>query len=134
VRRLFPNVREAEESYYQQTRIFPIMHLVVLRREVYQRNRWLARSLAKAFGVARDLAFAGIDETASMPSVLPWMYDEVGRVRALMGEDYWSYGLNDANEAALSTFLRYAREQGLATDEIEPKDLFAPETLPALTI
>jgi len=51
-----------------------------------------------------------------------------------MGEDYWSYGLNDANELALRTFLRYSREQGLAAGEIEPRDLFAPETLASLTI
>jgi 4,5-dihydroxyphthalate decarboxylase len=134
VRRLFPKVREVEESYYQQTRIFPIMHIIAIRREVYQRNRWLARSLAKAFAEARDLAFRGLDETASLPLVLPWAYEEIGRVQALMGEDYWSYGLNDVNELALSTFLRYAREQGLAEDEIKPRDLFAPETLPSLTI
>ena len=134
VRRLFPNVREVEESYYRQTRIFPIMHVIAIRREVYQRNRWLARSLAKAFVQARDLAFQGLDETAALPLVLPWAYDEIGRVQDLMGEDYWSYGLNDANKLTLSTFLRYAREQGLAKPEIEPRDLFAPETLPTLTI
>src|ERR1035441_1664129 len=134
VRRLFPDVREVEENYYRLTQIFPIMHVIVIRREVYQRNRWLASSLAKAFAQARDLAFRGLDETASLPFVLPWVYDEIGRVQALMGEDYWSYGLNDANVLALTTFLRYAREQGLARDEIEPRDLFAPETLASLTI
>jgi 4,5-dihydroxyphthalate decarboxylase len=127
-------VRQVEESYFQRTRIFPIMHVVAIRREVYQRSRWLASSLAKAFGQARDLAFRGLDETASLPFVLPWVYDEIDRVQALMGADYWSYGLNDANELALSTFLRYAREQGLAKADIEPRDLFAPETLAELTI
>jgi 4,5-dihydroxyphthalate decarboxylase len=134
VRRLFRNVREVEESYYLQTRIFPIMHVIAIRREVYQRNRWLARSLVKAFSEARDLAFHGLDETAALPLVLPWAYDEIGRVQELMGADYWSYGLNDANELTLRTFLRYAREQGLADPEIEPRDLFAPETLSSLTI
>jgi 4,5-dihydroxyphthalate decarboxylase len=129
VRRLFPNVREVEESYYRRTGIFPIMHVIAIRREVYQRNRWLARSLVKAFTQARDLAFAGLDETAALPLVLPWAYEEIGRVQDLMGADYWSYGLDDANERTLSTFLRYAREQGLAHPEIEPRDLFAPETL-----
>ncbi|HUZ39683.1 MAG TPA: hypothetical protein VMV17_25455 [Streptosporangiaceae bacterium] len=134
VRRLFPDVREAEESYYQQTAIFPIMHVVAIRREVYQRNRWLASSLVKAFEQARDIAFQGLDETAALPLVLPWVYTEIGRVQALMGEDYWSYGLTRANEHVLSTFLRYAREQGLAKNDIEPKDLFAPETLDTLSI
>jgi 4,5-dihydroxyphthalate decarboxylase len=134
VRRLFPDVREVEENYYRLTQIFPIMHVVVIRREVYQRNRWLASSLAKAFAQSRDLAFQGLGETAALPFVLPWVYDEIGRVQALMGEDYWSYGLNDANVLALRTFLRYSREQGLAAGEIEPRDLFAPETLASLTI
>jgi 4,5-dihydroxyphthalate decarboxylase len=134
VRRLFPDARAAEESYYRQTRIFPIMHVVVIRREVYQRSRWLASSLVKAFTQARDLAFSGLDETAAPPSVLPWTYQEIGRVRALMGDDYWSYGLNPANRTVLSTFLRYAHEQGLAGDGIEPEDLFAPETRDTLAI
>jgi 4,5-dihydroxyphthalate decarboxylase len=134
VRRLFPDARAAEESYYRQTQIFPIMHVVAIRREVYQRSRWLARSLVKAFAQARDLAFSGLDETASLPYVLPWVYQEIGRVRALMGDNYWSYGLTTANRIVLGTFLRYAREQGLAKDDIEPGDLFAPETRDALAI
>jgi len=134
VRRLFPDARAAEESYYRQTRIFPIMHVVVIRREVYQRSRWLASSLVKAFTQARDLAFSGLDETAALPYVLPWVYQEIGRVRALMGGDYWSYGLGPANRTVLGTFLRYAREQGLAPDGIEPPDLFAPETRDELAI
>jgi 4,5-dihydroxyphthalate decarboxylase len=134
VRRLFPDARAAEESYYRQTQIFPIMHVVAIRREVYQRSRWLARSLVKAFAQARDLAFSGLDETASLPYVLPWVYQEIGRVRALMGDRYWSYGLNTANRLVLSTFLRYAREQGLAKDDIDPGDLFVPETRDALAI
>ena len=101
---------------------------------MYQRSRWLASSLVKAFTQARDLAFSGLDETASLPYVLPWVYQEIGRARALMGGDYWSYGLNPANRMVLSTFLRYAREQALAHDGIEPGDLFAPETRDALAI
>ena len=98
------------------------------------RSRWLASSLVKAFAQARDLAFSGLDETAALPYVLPWVYQEIGRVRALMGDDYWSYGLTPANLTVLSTFLRYAREQGLADDGIEPEDLFAPETRDELAI
>jgi 4,5-dihydroxyphthalate decarboxylase len=134
VQRLFGDVRAAEEDYYRQTQIFPIMHVVAIRREVYQRSRWLASSLVKAFRQARDLAFAGLDETAALPFVLPWVYEEYARTRALMGDDYWSYGLTRANEHTLSTFLRYSREQGLATDGAGPRDLFAPETLDALAI
>jgi 4,5-dihydroxyphthalate decarboxylase len=134
VRRLFPDARAAEESYYRRTRIFPIMHVVAIRREVYERSRWLASSLVKAFTHARDLAFSGLGETAALPYVLPWVHEEIGRVRALMGDDYWSYGLNPANRTVLSTFLRYAREQGLARGGIDPVDLFVPETRDGLVI
>jgi len=134
VRRLFPDVRAAEESYYRRTRIFPIMHVVAIRREVYERSRWLASSLVKAFAHARDLAFSGLGETAALPYVLPWVYEEIGRVQALMGDNYWSYGLNPANRKVLSTFLRYAREQGLAQDGTGPEDLFARETREELAI
>ncbi len=134
VQRLFPATREAEEEYFARTGIFPVMHVVAIRREVYRRNRWLANSLVKAFTQARDIAFAGLSETAALPYVLPWVYEEIGRVQALMGPDYWSYGLTSANQLTLATFPRYAREQGLAAGGIEPGDLFAPETLDVLAI
>lgn len=134
VRRLFQDVREAEEKYFAQTGIFPIMHVVAMRRDIYLRNRWLAQSLVKAFTQARDLAVEGLDETAALPLVLPWVYEDIARVRAVMGTDFWSYGLNSANELTLRTFLSYAREQGLATKALEPADLFATETLETVLI
>lgn len=134
VKRLFPKAREAEEEYFSRTGIFPIMHVVAIRRDVYRRNRWLANSLVKAFTQARDMALRGLDETAALPYILPWVYEEIGRVQALMGRDYWSYSLTGANRLTLATFLRYAREQGIAADGIEPADLFAPETLDVLAI
>src|SRR5215831_9095554 len=83
----------------------------------------------------RALADARVTvEGAALPYVLPWVYQEIGRVRALMGSSYWSYGLGPANLKVLSTFLRYAREQGLADGGIEPGDLFAPETRDELAI
>ena len=132
VQRLFPKTREAEEEYFSRTGIFPIMHVVAIRRELYHRNRWLANSLVKAFTQARDIAFRGLDETAALPYVLPRVYEEIGRVQALMVRDYWSYALTSAHHLALATFLRYAREQGLAAGGIEPADLFAPEPLVVL--
>ena len=134
VARLFADARAAEEAYFAVTGIFPIMHVLALRREVYEANRWLAASLVKAFTRARDLAMAGLEETAAYPLVLPWAYEDVARIRATMGDDYWSYGLDAANETALRTFLRYSREQGLAKEDWAPRDLFAPETLERATI
>jgi 4,5-dihydroxyphthalate decarboxylase len=128
VARLFPDAGAEERRYYQQTGIFPVMHVVVLRRDLYDRHRWLARSVLKAFEQARRQALDGLDETAALRYLLPWLHEEVERTRTILGPDYWSYGLA-ANDAPLRTFLRYAREQGLIRTAFEPADLFAPETL-----
>jgi 4,5-dihydroxyphthalate decarboxylase len=128
VRRLFDPAGPAEEAYFGRTGIFPIMHVVVLRRDVYERNRWLARSLFDAFSEAKALCEEGIDETAAARYMLPWLHDEVARTRAVLGNDYWSYGL-ERNVEVLRTFLRYSYDQGLAARPLEPEELFAPETL-----
>jgi 4,5-dihydroxyphthalate decarboxylase len=129
VRRLFDDVRTAEGAYYDRTGIFPIMHVVAVRRELYEQHRWVARSLYKAFVAAKDLALDRLSETAASAISLPWAYDEAAAVRRRMGEDFWSYGLGDENERALGTFLRYAAEQGIAKEALTPSELFAPETL-----
>jgi 4,5-dihydroxyphthalate decarboxylase len=128
VRRLFDPSGPAEEQYFRRTGIFPIMHTVVLRRDVYDRNRWLARSLFEAFGQAKTLCEEGIDETAAARYMLPWLHDEVARTRSILGADYWPYGL-PRNADTLRTFLRYSYDQGLAARRLEPEELFAPETL-----
>jgi len=134
VRRLFPDVRAVEERYFELTGIFPIMHVVVVRHEVYQAHRWVAGSLLKAFTQSRDLALADLDETATLPLILPWIYEDIARVRSVMGSAFWSYGMNPGNELSLRTFLRYSAEQGLASRQLEPADLFAPETLDTVVV
>jgi len=127
VRRLFADPRAEEERYFAATGIFPIMHVVALRRDVYERRPWLAQSLYKAFEQARAITAARMRETAAARYMLPWLYADVERTQALMGADFWPYGLA-ANEGTLHTFLRYSHEQHLASTLMEPADLFAPET------
>jgi 4,5-dihydroxyphthalate decarboxylase len=126
-RRLFADPRAEEERYFAATGIFPVMHVIVLRRDVYAARPWLARSLFKAFEQARRDAAVRLAETAASRYMLPWLYAEAERTVRTMGEDFWSYGLA-GNEAGLRTFLRYSHEQGLAGRMLEPSDLFAPET------
>ncbi|MFI8308309.1 ABC transporter substrate-binding protein [Streptomyces sp. NPDC085927] len=128
VRRLFDPAGPAEAAYFRRTGIFPIMHVVVLRREVYERHRWLARSLYDAFAEAKRLCEENFAETAALRYMLPWLLDEVDRTRSILGDDFWPYGL-EANREALRTFLRYSYDQGLAARPLEPEELFAPETL-----
>jgi 4,5-dihydroxyphthalate decarboxylase len=133
VRRLFADPRGEEERYFTTTGIFPIMHVVALRRDLYERQPWLAESLYKAFDQARAATAARMRETAAPLSMLPWLYADIERTQALMGPDFWPYGLA-ANEITLRTFLRYSHEQHLASTLMEPADLFAPETCEAHVI
>jgi 4,5-dihydroxyphthalate decarboxylase len=128
VRRLFPDTREAERAYFRRTSIFPIMHTLVIRREVYRRNRWIARSLFDAFVRAKELAYAELHELTALKGMLPWSVQEADETVDLMGADFWPYGI-EANRETLATFLRYSHQQGLAKRLLTPEELFAPETL-----
>ncbi len=127
VGRLFEDFRAEEEQYFSKTGIFPIMHVIVLDRRVYEKFPWVAQSLYKAFTAAQQETYHDLYETAALKCMLPWLTDHVEKTRKLMGHDFWPYGL-DANRKTLSTFLRYSYEQGLAKRRLQPEDLFAPET------
>jgi len=133
VKRLFPNYVEVEKAYYRRTRIFPVMHTVVIRRDVYARNPWVAQSLCKAFTEAKAKAYALYDQTAALPAMVPWLVADLEEARREMGEDWWPYGLA-ANRKVLETFLRYHHEQGLSKRRFQPEELFARETLESFKI
>jgi 4,5-dihydroxyphthalate decarboxylase len=128
VKRLFPDYVEREKDFYRRTRIFPIMHTVVIKREVYDANPWIAQALYKAFSVAKEKAMAGLRETHVLASMLPWQVSHVEEARSLIGDDWWPYGL-EANRHVLETFLRYHHEQGLSKRRFAPEEIFARETL-----
>ncbi|MEF2975943.1 hypothetical protein [Subtercola sp. YIM 133946] len=133
VGRLFEDLPATEAEYFRQTRIFPVMHVVALRRDVYDRNRWMARSLFDAFEEARRLTMNAIDETAALRYMLPWLQSEVERTRTVMGADYWRYGVSP-DDPTLATFLRYSHDQGLAHRLWSPDEIFAKETLDAVIV
>jgi 4,5-dihydroxyphthalate decarboxylase len=133
VKRLFPNYVEVEKEYYRRTRIFPIMHTVVIRRDVYARFAWVAQSLYKAFAAAKEKAYALYAQTAALPAMLPWLVAQIEETRREMGEDWWPYGL-EPNRHVLETFLRYHHEQGLSKRRFAPEELFARETLESFKV
>ena len=133
VRRLFDDYVRVEQQYFRDTGIFPIMHTVVIRRDVYEKNRWIAQSLYKAFAEAQRRAYDDLYVTAALKAMLPWLTAHVEEARALMGEDFWPYGFA-GNRDTLATFLRYHHEQGLSKRLLSPEELFAPETLEAFRI
>jgi 4,5-dihydroxyphthalate decarboxylase len=128
VKRLFPDYMDVEKRYFRKTRIFPIMHTVVIRRDVYAKNPWVAQSLYKAFAAAKAKAFEMYQQTAALPAMLPWLVAHVEETRREMGEDWWPYGFAP-NRHVLDAFLRYHHEQGLSPRRFAPEELFAKETL-----
>lgn len=133
VRRLFEDAQGVERDYYRRTRIFPIMHVIVIRRDVYEGARWIAQSLFKAFVEAQRLTYRDLAEVAALKVMLPWLPAHLAEVRREMGDDFWPYGLGP-NRHVLATFLRYHHEQGLSPARLEPDALFAPETLESFKI
>lgn len=133
VRRLFPDVISAERDYHAKTGIFPIMHVVVVRRDVYEAAPWVAQSLTKAFELARRRAMAELYDSSALRVMLPWLITHVEDSAAQLGPDVWSYGL-DGNRDGLATFLGYHHEQGLSPRRYEPEELFAPESLESFVI
>jgi 4,5-dihydroxyphthalate decarboxylase len=126
--RLFPDYPALELEYFRKTRIFPIMHTVVLRREVYQRDRWVAMNLMRAFEEAKDRSVARAAEIGASAVPVPWVADHARRWREVAGEDFWPYGIGP-NRPTLEAFLRYSHEQGVCARHLKPEELFAPETL-----
>jgi 4,5-dihydroxyphthalate decarboxylase len=128
VKRLFENYVDVEKAYYRKTKIFPIMHTVVIRRDVYEANRWVAQSLCKAFLQAQRKTYDNLQTSMALATMLPWQIAQVEEAKALMGEDWWAYGVQP-NRHVLDTFLRYHHEQGLSKRRLKVEELFAPETL-----
>ena len=126
--RMFPDYPAQELAYFRKTRIFPIMHVVVLRRDVYERDRWIAMNLLQAFEQAKNLSLARAAEIGVSSVPVPWVADHARRWRELVGEDFWPYGL-EPSRPTLEAFLRYAFEQGVCARHLKPEQLFAPETL-----
>lgn len=127
VRRLFPDFVNVEKDYFARTGIFPIMHVVAIRRDVYERDRWIAQALFKAFVEAKRLAAEALLVSASLKTMLPWQIAMVEETMATMGPDWWPYGI-DKNRHVIETFTRYHHEQGLSPRVLTVEEMFAPET------
>lgn len=133
ITRLFSDFRTVEQAYFEKTRIFPIMHVVGIRKSLVEQHPWLAGSVFKAFCEAKNLALAKLSEVGALMTSLPWLAAEYEESVRLMGKDFWSYGVA-GNEKTLQTFLRYHHEQGLSARPVELSEMFAPSTLEQFVI
>lgn len=123
--RLFPNYREIEQDYFRRTGIFPIMHTIVIREELYERHRWIAASLYKAFEEAKRLADRDMRFSGAMRYALPWLAHDIDEIDDLFNGDPFCYGVG-ANRASLSALARYLRNQGFIDRPIDVDAIFAP--------
>ncbi len=133
IQRLFPNYPEVERDYFKKTSIFPIMHCVVIRRDVYEANPWVAQSLLKAFSQAQKITYDNISLTGSPMVMLPWVVSLIEEAKRTMGEDFWPYGF-EKNRDTIATFLRYHYEQGLSQRQLQPEEMFATESMESFVI
>jgi 4,5-dihydroxyphthalate decarboxylase len=128
VKRLFPNYRHVEMEYFNTTGLFPIMHVIVIKRSIYEKNPWVAQTLYKAFCQAKEISMRDLYDTNILRVSLPWTSAEYEDTRDLMTADYWPYGLAP-NRKNLETLHGYLFEQGLIKQKLNLDELFAPETL-----
>jgi 4,5-dihydroxyphthalate decarboxylase len=128
VARLFPDFRNVEKAYFKKTGIFPIMHVIGIRRRLVEAHPWLGSSLYKAFEEAKARCLPELTQMAALKITLPWIAQEAEDTRALMGDDYWPYGI-EANRKTLDAFLRYHHSQGLSPWPMKLDELFLPSTM-----
>lgn len=124
VKRVFADYVQAEREFYQRTSLHPIMHCAVLRRDIYERNRWALHSLYVALCEARDYAAKEILKTGTLSSMIPFLPHAMDDAREMFGDNWWPYGL-DANYECIARMARYAYEQGLTPRVLQPEELFA---------
>lgn len=133
IARLFSDTAAVEEDYYRRTGIYPIMHAVALRGDVYREYPWVAANLVKAFTAAKERSLQRALDANVPRSPIPWAAARASAAQQLFGRDLWPYGV-EANRPTLEAFLGYMHEQGLCARRLEPEELFAPESLASFRV
>jgi 4,5-dihydroxyphthalate decarboxylase len=128
VRRLFPNYAEMEKDYCRRTKIYPIMHTVVIRRDIYERDPWMAVSLYKALCDAKERCYRLLLEAGAPKASFAWLQSMIEEEQAIIGRDWYPYGIAQ-NKPSIEALLQYTHEQGLSARRLKIEELFAPSTL-----
>jgi 4,5-dihydroxyphthalate decarboxylase len=123
VKRLFPDYKSAEIEYFERTGIHPIMHCVVVRKDIYRRYPWALRSLYKALLEAKDRTMASLLDSGALAAMIPFLPSFMSDVRRVLGRDYWPYGV-EKNQITLEKLLLYAFQQGLTSRLLKVEELF----------
>ncbi len=128
VERLFPDSKRVEHAYYKKTGIFPIMHAVAIKKDLLNKNPWLAKAVFDAYSESKTMDYIHMKKLGWVYDSLPWYGQELDETKNLMGENFWPYGIKP-NRKALETLFRYSHEQGLSSRELKIEELFHPSTL-----
>jgi 4,5-dihydroxyphthalate decarboxylase len=128
VSRLFNDFRSVEQAYYKKSGIFPIMHAVAMRNKTIDANPWLPEALFNAYSQSKKIAYQKINKTSWTHNSLPWVAQEIDNTKALMGKNFWPYGI-EPNRKSLEALFQYSYEQGLAKKQLTIEELFHPSTL-----
>lgn len=125
VARLFPNYHQEEVDYFKRTGVFPGMHALVIRQDVYRANRWLATSLFKACNQAKAFSLRQTNFTGSLRFMLPWLTESLEEIDDLFGGDPWPYGL-EANRKMLDAFNLALADDGFLAEPMKLEEVFVP--------
>ena len=125
IERLFPDFREMEKEYYARTKIFPIMHLVAIKKEVYEKHPFIATSLSNAFNQSKNIALEKMMNLRALRYMLPWMTADLDEIYDVFGGDPWPYGL-EPNRPTLEALVTYLVDQGLVAKAMPVDELFVP--------
>ncbi len=127
--RLFPDSRAVEQAYFKKTGIFPIMHAVAIRKSLLKEHPWLAQATFDAYSKAKQLTYRKMIEIGWASDMLPWYGQELEATRDIMGDNFYSYGLDKPNRKTLEALCRYSFEQGMSNRQLTIEELFAPKGL-----
>jgi 4,5-dihydroxyphthalate decarboxylase len=133
IRRLFSDYEAAEEAYFRETGVFPIMHLVVIKTDILARHPWLAMNLYKAFDEAKRRSIERLSDITASHAPLAWLAPYAERMKRLFGEDFWPYGL-EKNRKTLQAFVDFAFEQGVCHRRVTLEELFPRQVLTSFKV
>ena len=130
---LFEDPTATAKDYYKRTQVFPIMHVVGVRKTLAEQHPWLPGAVFKAFSQSKAAALEALSDTSATKVTLPFVEEQLKAARETMGEDYWSYGVAP-NRQTLETFLRHHHAQGLSDRLVAVDELFHPSTYESYSI
>ena len=125
VRRLFPDFKAMEMDYYGNTGIFPIMHTIIMKRELYERHPWIATSLFKSLNESKEIARSRLKYIGGLRYMLPWIASELDEIQDVFGGDPWVNGV-EANRNTLEALVKALRGQGMIKEMVDIEELFVP--------